>query len=304
MRSKVLASPRKHALGPSVRAFATSAARCDEKPVLNRYSRTVTQPKAQGASQVRVSARRLCVSCSLRRARRRRAHRLCCMLPRASTRTPILTRPWSASRAYGESRRPCPLFSRINSPRARAGTKATREPPLHLPIPLALHPRASQLTAALRCNRHLLGLGQRIKASLSKADLIGYQFGTVGVSDGISMGTRGMSYSLQSRDLIADQVETAAGGHWLDGMVVVPGCDKNMPGVLMARQFPPPPSRPRALAPLTDAPCCARSRPAEPPGRHGVRRDDPPRLVRWRAAARHRLGLPVVREVSPGRPDF
>lgn len=49
------------------------------------------------------------------------------------------------------------------------------------------------------------------------------------------MGTRGMSYSLQSRDLIADQVETAAGGHWLDGMVTVPGCDKNMPGVLMAR---------------------------------------------------------------------
>ena len=54
-------------------------------------------------------------------------------------------------------------------------------------------------------------------------------------SDGISMGTDGMRYSLQSRDLIADQVETAAGGHWLDGMVVLPGCDKNMPGVLMAR---------------------------------------------------------------------
>lgn len=52
------------------------------------------------------------------------------------------------------------------------------------------------------------------------------------------MGTRGMSYSLQSRDLIADQVETAAGGHWLDGMVVIPGCDKNMPGVLMARESP------------------------------------------------------------------
>jgi dihydroxy-acid dehydratase len=85
------------------------------------------------------------------------------------------------------------------------------------------------------CNRHLLGLGQRVKASLSDAGIIGYQFGTVGVSDGISMGTRGMSYSLQSRDLIADQVETAAGGHWLDGMAVIPGCDKNMPGVLMAR---------------------------------------------------------------------
>jgi dihydroxyacid dehydratase/phosphogluconate dehydratase len=85
-----------------------------------------------------------------------------------------------------------------------------------------------------RCNRHLFDVGKRIKQSLYDADLIGYQFGTVGVSDGISMGTRGMSYSLQSRDLIADQVETAAGGHWLDGMVVVPGCDKNMPGVLMA----------------------------------------------------------------------
>ncbi|KAF9046588.1 dihydroxy-acid/6-phosphogluconate dehydratase [Panaeolus papilionaceus] len=84
------------------------------------------------------------------------------------------------------------------------------------------------------CNKHLLGLGQSIKSSLSKSDIIAYQFGTVGVSDGISMGTRGMSYSLQSRDLIADQVETAAGGHHLDGMVVVPGCDKNMPGVLMA----------------------------------------------------------------------
>lgn len=78
-------------------------------------------------------------------------------------------------------------------------------------------------------------MGKKIKKSLVDADVIGYQFGTVGVSDGISMGTRGMSFSLQSRDLIADQVETAAGGHWLDGMVVVPGCDKNMPGVLMAR---------------------------------------------------------------------
>lgn len=86
----------------------------------------------------------------------------------------------------------------------------------------------------IRCNKHLLGLGQEIKASLTSAGLIGYQFGTVGVSDGISNGTSAMSFSLQSRDLIADQVETAAGGHLLDGMVVVPGCDKNMPGVLIA----------------------------------------------------------------------
>lgn len=91
------------------------------------------------------------------------------------------------------------------------------------------------LRGGTRCNKHLLTLGKQVKRSLVEADLTAYQFGTVGVSDGISMGTKGMSYSLQSRDLIADAVETAAGGHWLDGMVVIPGCDKNMPGVLMAR---------------------------------------------------------------------
>ncbi|KAG8828339.1 hypothetical protein FRC17_007535 [Serendipita sp. 399] len=84
------------------------------------------------------------------------------------------------------------------------------------------------------CNMHTLDLGRRIKQSISNANLIGYQFGTVGVSDGISMGTKGMSFSLQSRDLIADQVETAVGGHWLDGITCVPACDKNMPGVLIA----------------------------------------------------------------------
>ncbi|TIB67624.1 dihydroxy-acid dehydratase [Wallemia mellicola] len=84
------------------------------------------------------------------------------------------------------------------------------------------------------CNAHLLGLGQRIKKSIANAGITGYQFGAPGVSDGISNGTFGMAYSLQSRDLIADAVESTAGGHWLDGMVVVPGCDKNMPGVLMA----------------------------------------------------------------------
>lgn len=84
------------------------------------------------------------------------------------------------------------------------------------------------------CNAHLLGVGQRIKASIMRAGLTGYQFGTVGVSDGISMGTSGMHYSLPSRDLIADSVESCVGGHWLDGCVAVPGCDKNMPGVLMA----------------------------------------------------------------------
>jgi len=108
-----------------------------------------------------------------------------------------------------------------------SGTKATRKAhPVLLFLSHLYH----------RCNKHLLGLGQEVKASLTEAGLIGYQFGTVGVSDGISMGTGGMRYSLQSRDLIADQVETAAGGHHLDGLVTIPGCDKNMPGVLMARK--------------------------------------------------------------------
>lgn len=75
---------------------------------------------------------------------------------------------------------------------------------------------------ARSCNKHVLSLGHLIKSSLTRAGITGYQFGTVGVSDGISMGTFGMSYSLQSRDLIADSVETAAGGHWLDGMVTIP----------------------------------------------------------------------------------
>jgi len=120
------------------------------------------------------------------------------------------------------------LFASI-SEHTFAGMRETRT---HFPFPFAI----IFSTLDISCNKHLLGLGQEVKASLTKSGIIGYQFGTVGVSDGISMGTRGMSYSLQSRDLIADQVETAAGGHHLDGMVVVPGCDKNMPGVLMARQ--------------------------------------------------------------------
>ncbi|KAJ3825850.1 dihydroxy-acid dehydratase [Lentinula raphanica] len=149
----------------SSRLFSSSE-KCQDKPIMNRYSRIVTQPKDQGASQAMLYA-----------------------------------------------------TDGINSDedfnKAMIGV-------------------ASIWYEGNPCNKHLLGLGQDIKASLQKADLIGYQFGTVGVSDGISMGTRGMSFSLQSRDLIADQVETAAGGHHLDGMVVVPGCDKNMPGVLMA----------------------------------------------------------------------
>jgi dihydroxy-acid dehydratase len=84
------------------------------------------------------------------------------------------------------------------------------------------------------CNMHLLDLNHRVKAGVEKAGLIGYQFNTIGVSDGISMGTKGMRYSLQSRDLIADSVETVMGGQWYDANISIPGCDKNMPGVIMA----------------------------------------------------------------------
>ncbi len=84
------------------------------------------------------------------------------------------------------------------------------------------------------CNMHLLDLATYVKEGVEAADLVGMRFNTVGVSDGISMGTDGMSYSLQSRDLIADSIETIMGGQWYDGLITLPGCDKNMPGCVMA----------------------------------------------------------------------
>ncbi|KAG6999360.1 dihydroxy-acid dehydratase [Physcia stellaris] len=84
------------------------------------------------------------------------------------------------------------------------------------------------------CNMHLLELNHKVKEGVEKSGLIGYQFNTVGVSDAISMGTKGMRYSLQSRDLIADSIETVMGGQWYDANISIPGCDKNMPGVIMA----------------------------------------------------------------------
>ncbi|RAL13244.1 dihydroxy-acid dehydratase ILV3, partial [Aspergillus homomorphus CBS 101889] len=84
------------------------------------------------------------------------------------------------------------------------------------------------------CNMHLMDLSNRVREGVQKAGLVGFQFNTVGVSDGISMGTKGMRFSLQSRDLIADSIETVMGGQWYDANISIPGCDKNMPGVLMA----------------------------------------------------------------------
>ncbi|MHB1950802.1 MAG: dihydroxy-acid dehydratase [Acidiferrobacteraceae bacterium] len=84
------------------------------------------------------------------------------------------------------------------------------------------------------CNMHLLDLAARVKEGVTAAGMVGFRFNTVGVSDGISMGTDGMSYSLQSREIIADSIETVMSAQWYDGNVSIPGCDKNMPGCLMA----------------------------------------------------------------------
>jgi dihydroxy-acid dehydratase len=84
------------------------------------------------------------------------------------------------------------------------------------------------------CNMHLNELAAEVKKGVVAADMVGMRFNTVGVSDGISMGTEGMSYSLQSREVIADSIETMMGAHWYDALVALPGCDKNMPGCLIA----------------------------------------------------------------------
>jgi len=84
------------------------------------------------------------------------------------------------------------------------------------------------------CNKHLLDLGGEVKRGVEGAGLVGFRFNTIGVSDGISMGTDGMSFSLQSRDIIADSIETVMGAQWYDGLITIPGCDKNMPGCLIA----------------------------------------------------------------------
>jgi len=84
------------------------------------------------------------------------------------------------------------------------------------------------------CNMHLLDLAAKVKEGVQAADLVGMRFNTIGVSDGISMGTDGMSYSLQSRDIIADSIETVMAAQWYDACIALPGCDKNMPGCLMA----------------------------------------------------------------------
>ena len=84
------------------------------------------------------------------------------------------------------------------------------------------------------CNMHLDRLAAKVREGVVAAGMVGMRFNTIGVSDGISMGTDGMSFSLPSRDVIADSIETVMQAQWYDGLVAIPGCDKNMPGCLIA----------------------------------------------------------------------
>lgn len=84
------------------------------------------------------------------------------------------------------------------------------------------------------CNMHLNDLATEVKASVNETGLVGLRFYTIGVSDGMANGTDGMRYSLVSRDVIADSIETNAGAQYYDGLITIPGCDKNMPGSIMA----------------------------------------------------------------------
>ena len=85
------------------------------------------------------------------------------------------------------------------------------------------------------CNMHLNDLATEVRKSVTAESLIGLRFYTIGVSDGMSMGTDGMRYSLVSRDVIADSIETNAGAQYYDALIAIPGCDKNMPGSVLWR---------------------------------------------------------------------
>ncbi|KAF2748476.1 dihydroxy-acid dehydratase-like protein [Sporormia fimetaria CBS 119925] len=84
------------------------------------------------------------------------------------------------------------------------------------------------------CNMHLLDLGKEIKANILKDGMLAWQYNTIGVSDGITMGGEGMRFSLQTREIIADSIESVTCAQHHDACIAIPGCDKNMPGVIMA----------------------------------------------------------------------
>ncbi len=126
--------------------------------------------------------------------------------------------------------------SRVTQPRSQGGSQAM----LHgtgLSAADLAKPQvgiASMWYEGNTCNMHLNRLAEEVKKGVTEAGLVGLRFNTIGVSDGICMGTEGMSYSLQSREIIADSIETVLCAQWYDANISIPGCDKNMPGCLMA----------------------------------------------------------------------
>lgn len=84
------------------------------------------------------------------------------------------------------------------------------------------------------CNMHLNAFAQIVKESVNQNNMNGLVFNTIGISDGITNGTDGMRYSLVSREIIADSIEAVCAAHYYDGLITIPGCDKNMPGSIMA----------------------------------------------------------------------
>ncbi len=126
--------------------------------------------------------------------------------------------------------------SRITQPRSQGasqamlyGTGLTREDMNKAQVGIA-----SVWYEGNTCNMHLNKLAEFVKEGVTQSGLVGMRFNTIGVSDGISMGTDGMSFSLQSRDLIADSIETVMSAQWYDANISIPGCDKNMPGCVIA----------------------------------------------------------------------
>ncbi|MEE8584421.1 MAG: dihydroxy-acid dehydratase [Acidobacteriota bacterium] len=129
-----------------------------------------------------------------------------------------------------------PYSSRITQPRSQGasqamlyGTGLSREDLDKPQVGIA-----SMWYEGNTCNMHLDKLAAQVKKGVQAAGMVGMRFNTIGVSDGISMGTEGMSYSLQSRDLIANSIETVMSAQWYDANISIPGCDKNMPGSLIA----------------------------------------------------------------------
>ena len=126
--------------------------------------------------------------------------------------------------------------SRITQPRSQGASQAmllgTGLSPSDLDKPQV--GIASMWYEGNTCNMHLDKLAARVREGVTAAGMVGMRFNTIGVSDGISMGTDGMSFSLPSRDIIADSIETVMQAQWYDGLVAIPGCDKNMPGCLIA----------------------------------------------------------------------